>query len=227
MCGRDAARSGRDSVSIVAAGVLLTIGGCPALTQSLEAAHKLRLFCRAPSGALPMPTKHKRPTRPAIVKSFKEAYAMPQSRSLAMNSGPDKTVHSALNRESITKLVTRFYDDVRADRVLGPTFEVVLGGRWASHLPRMVEFWSTVTLGTRSFTGNVFARHMAVPGVTPLHFECWMRLWMLHTRTLFDRATARQLQAVATGIARNLYRGYFGDPTRFDPIASEMTHDGR
>lgn len=32
-----------------------------------------------------------------------------------MNSVPDKTRHSALNRDSITELVTRFYADVRFD----------------------------------------------------------------------------------------------------------------
>lgn len=143
-----------------------------------------------------------------------------------MNSDPDSTMHSALNRDSITTLVTRFYDDVRTDSVLGPTFDAVLGGRWASHVPRMVEFWSTLTLGSRSFTGNVLAKHMAVSGVTPLHFEHWMRLWIVHTQALFDRATARQLQEVASGIARKLYRGYFGQPAGFE-LASGATHDGR
>jgi len=144
-----------------------------------------------------------------------------------MSNVIDKPEPAELNRDSITRLVTRFYADVRADSVLGPTFEFVLGGRWASHLPRMVEFWSTVALGSRSFTGNVFARHMEVPGVTALHFERWMRLWTSHTQALFDRTTARRLQDVASSIARNLYRGYFGHPAGFDVIASEVAHDGR
>ena len=152
---------------------------------------------------------------------------MPLIESCAVNSVPDKTRHSALNRDSITELVTRFYDDVRFDRILGPLFEAALGGRWTSHLQRIVEFWSTVTLGSRSFTGNVFARHIAVPGVTPPHFEHWMRLWIVQTEALFDRATARQLQEVVGGIAHNLYRGYFGHPAAFDPIASETHHAGR
>lgn len=72
-----------------------------------------------------------------------------------------------LNRDSIIQPVTRFCRDVRADDMLGPTFEGVLAGRWDAHLPRMFEFWSTVMLGTRRFKGNVSAKHMAVPGVTP------------------------------------------------------------
>jgi hemoglobin len=90
----------------------------------------------------------------------------------------------------------------------------------------MVEFWSTVMLGSRSFTGNVFARHMEVPGVTTLHFERWLHLWARHTQALFDRATACRLQDVAGGIARNLYRGYFGSAEGFDAITPEIRHVG-
>ncbi|MEO7245047.1 MAG: group III truncated hemoglobin [Rubrivivax sp.] len=131
---------------------------------------------------------------------------------------------AAIDRESITRLVHRFYDDVRADEVLGPTFEAVLGERWATHLPRMVEFWSTVMLGTRSFSGNVFGKHMAVPGVTPLHFRRWLALWLAHTGAAFDATTAGELQQVATGIARSLYRGYFGQTAGFDGIEAELDH---
>jgi hemoglobin len=131
---------------------------------------------------------------------------------------------AAVDRASITQLVHRFYDDVRTDRLLGPTFDAVLCDRWAAHLPRMVEFWSTVMLGSRSFNGNVFARHMAVPGVTQDHFDRWLRLWALHTQALFDRDTARRLQAVASGIARQLYRGYFGHTAGFEGVESEACH---
>ena len=144
-----------------------------------------------------------------------------------MNSVIDQPRRAELHLDSITQLVTQFYDDVRADPLLGPTFETVLGSRWASHLPRMVEFWSTVMLGSRSFSGNVFAKHMAVPGVTARHFERWLHLWALHTQTMFDGPQARHMQKVASDIARNLYRGYFGNAAGFDVIALETRHGGR
>jgi len=131
---------------------------------------------------------------------------------------------AAVDRESITRLVHQFYDDVRTDEVLSPTFDAVLGERWAMHLPRMVEFWSTVMLGSRSFTGNVFGKHMAVKGVTPQHFGRWLTLWIANTNALFDVDTATQMQQVASGIARNLYRGYFGPSAGFDAIESELRH---
>ena len=126
-------------------------------------------------------------------------------------SKPINTAPSTvLSRASIQQLVQAFYDDVRVDPVLAPTFEAALAGRWAAHLPRMVEFWSTVMLGTRSFKGNVYARHMAVPGVTPDHFSRWMSLWHRHTAAAFEPATASRFQDVATGIASQLIRGHFG-----------------
>lgn len=144
-----------------------------------------------------------------------------------MNRVIEQPPRAELHLDSITQLVTRFYYDVRADALLGPTFENVLGTRWTSHLPRMVEFWSTVMLGSRSFSGNVFAKHMAVPGVTAGHFERWLHLWTLHTQALFDASQARRLQKVASDIARNLYRGYFGNVAGFDTIALETRHGSR
>lgn len=116
----------------------------------------------------------------------------------------------APNAESLTKLVHSFYADVRADALLGPVFEEALRDRWEPHLGRMVDFWSTVVLGSKSFSGNVFAKHMALQGVTPAHFAAWVRLWGEHTDRLFEPDVARELQIVAHGIARNLFQGYFG-----------------
>ena len=67
--------------------------------------------------------------------------------------------------ESITQLVHGFYGDVRRDPLLGPVFEKALHGQWDAHLQRLVDFWSTVALGTRSFKGDVFGKHMALEGV--------------------------------------------------------------
>jgi len=73
----------------------------------------------------------------------------------------------------------------------------------------------------------VFASHMAVPGVTAVHFERWLQLRALHTRTVFDCAKARHLRKVASNIARNLYSGYFGNAAGFDVIALETRHGVR
>ena len=132
---------------------------------------------------------------------------------------------NAPTTDSITALVHGFYADVRADPLLGPVFEDALRDHWESHLARIVDFWSTVVLGSKSFSGNVFAKHMALQGVTPAHFAAWVRLWGQHTDRLFAPEVARELQLVAHGIARNLFRGYFGTLPAFDSTEKEA-HSG-
>lgn len=127
--------------------------------------------------------------------------------------------------ESITELVHAFYADVRQDALLGPVFEKALQGRWDAHLHRLVEFWSTVLLGTRTFKGNLLDKHMQLQGVTPAHFAAWVRLWNKHTARLFPAEVAHGLQAAAHGVARNLFRGYFGDlPSFAEPRVSAHAH---
>ncbi|WP_342118347.1 group III truncated hemoglobin [Pseudoduganella sp. OTU4001] len=76
-----------------------------------------------------------------------------------------------LTTESITTLVHQFYQGVRAAPELGPVFDAAIDD-WPPHLARMVEFWSTTMLGTKSFQGNVYGKHMALPGVQPqVHFS--------------------------------------------------------
>mgnify|MGYP001557061758 CR=1 FL=1 len=130
-------------------------------------------------------------------------------------------------RALIIQLVHAFYADVRADPILGPTFDAVIRDRWGPHLARMVEFWCTVMLETRSFKGNVFARHMAVPGVTPRHFSRWLAYWFSRTNEFFLPAAAVVLQRAALGIAKMLYRGYFGAGAHFEAIVSEAREAAR
>lgn len=121
----------------------------------------------------------------------------------------------ALDRDRVTRLVHRFYDEIRRDPELQPIFASVVGDDWQPHLDRMVSFWSTVTLGEKTFRGNVFGKHMALEGVRPEHFLRWLTLWHRHTDALLEPMVAADMQAVAHGIARNLFYGLFGDFARF------------
>ena len=115
----------------------------------------------------------------------------------------------AVTRERLSALVHAFYRDIGTDEALGPIFATVIGSDWSVHLERMVEFWSTVMLGSRSFRGNVFGKHMAIEGVAPTHFVRWLSLWRRHTDALFAAPDAAELQRIAQGIARNLFYGFF------------------
>ena len=111
------------------------------------------------------------------------------------------------DRVRLRALVHGFYDELRQDEEIGPLFERAIGHDWQAHLDRMVEFWATLVLGSRSFTGDVFGRHMAVPGLQPAMFARWQAVWKKHTEARFEPARAAELQRIAAGIAANLSRG--------------------
>lgn len=127
----------------------------------------------------------------------------------------EQAAAQALDRAGVETLVHAFYDDIRRDEMLGPVFGAVIGDDWGPHLQRMVEFWSTVMLGSRSFRGNVYGKHMVLDGIRPEHFLRWITLWHRHTNRLFDDEVAEEFQRTAHGIGRNLFHGFFGEFPRF------------
>lgn len=115
-----------------------------------------------------------------------------------------------LNKESIATLVHTFYDDVRADPVLAPVFNAAIGDHWEPHLERMVGFWTTTMLKTQPFQGNVFAKHMALNGITPDHFQRWLTMFEATAARLFAPEVADEFTLVARRIAASLQFGFFG-----------------
>ncbi|MBF5006486.1 group III truncated hemoglobin [Diaphorobacter caeni] len=104
-----------------------------------------------------------------------------------------------------------FYADAMQHPLLGPVFAAELDSRRDAHLDRMVDFWSTVMLGTRSFRGNLVQRHMQLKGVSPAHFDAWIQLWTRHTHERFDSAATYRLRRVAHDIGRQLFTQCFAE----------------
>ncbi len=59
----------------------------------------------------------------------------------------------------IVRLVDAFYDRVRDDDVLGPIFSDVARVGWATHLPKMYNFWASILFGAGDFKGNPMLVH--------------------------------------------------------------------
>jgi hemoglobin len=118
--------------------------------------------------------------------------------------------HLELNTESIATLVHEFYDGVRADPELGPIFNAAIGDHWDTHLGRMVEFWSTVMLGSRGFQGNVFGKHMQLNDIEPDHFRRWLAMFEATAARLFAPPIAEEFIVTARRIAASLQYGFFG-----------------
>ena len=117
---------------------------------------------------------------------------------------------STLDRAAIATLVNEFYDEVRRDAELFPLFQQAIGDNWGPHLERMVDFWSTVMLGSRNFQGNVFGKHMLLGGVQPEHFRRWLALFEATTGRLFAPELAAEFMTVARRIGGSLQYGFFG-----------------
>lgn len=109
--------------------------------------------------------------------------------------------------EEIVQLVYGFYDAVRADAVLGPIFNQHVKN-WDTHLPVMVDFWSSALRGTARFRGSPMPKHAALPGLSVELFQHWLALFRQTTATLPNTALADKANDLAKRIAQSLWYGY-------------------
>lgn len=102
-------------------------------------------------------------------------------RSLAIVAAPADTTplphraepdpRSDLRDEDLHALLVAFYDDVGADPLLAPYFASL---DMPAHLPRIVDFWSTLLFHTGRYSGNAFRPHASMPGLEASHFARWL-----------------------------------------------------
>lgn len=111
-----------------------------------------------------------------------------------------------IDDDNLRVLVTTFYDRVRLDALLGPIFEVRIGASWERHMDRMVDFWSSVLLGTGRFRGNPMLKHALIPDLSPAHFDHWMEMFEATVGALYDAEPAAQILMRARNMRRGLER---------------------
>ena len=108
------------------------------------------------------------------------------------------------SRDDVKRLVDTFYERVRGDTLLGPIFDDVAQVDWASHLPRMYDFWEAVLFGAASFKGNPLAVHRELALRTPLtgrEFDRWLALFHGTLDDLFAGAIADEARLRSARIA--------------------------
>lgn len=123
---------------------------------------------------------------------------------------------TALCRDDLVHLVDAFYDRVQADAVLGPIFNPAVHD-WPAHKSTLVQFWSSVALGTREYRGNPMAAHRPHP-IIEAHFGHWLHLWLETARAELGEDQAQILYGHAQRIAQSLKYGLGLDRTRPLPI---------
>ena len=102
------------------------------------------------------------------------------------------------HREHVVLFVNHFYDKVKSDNLLGPLFAHV---NWPTHLPTMYNFWSSMLLGDRSYTGNPFEKHAPL-SIRSEHFDRWIKLFHQTINENFSGERANETKERAQSIAR-------------------------
>ena len=105
------------------------------------------------------------------------------------------------NEEDIKLLVDTFYDAVNQDKLLSPIFNGHAKVVWEAHLPLMYSFWSTVLLGSMTYKGYPFQKHMHLP-ISQSHFSRWVELFTNTVDALFEGPKAAEAKQKASSIAQ-------------------------
>ena len=114
---------------------------------------------------------------------------------------PGAGARPELRDEDLHALLVDFYDTVERDDLLAPYFAPV---DMMAHMPRIVDFWSTLLFHTGRYTGNAFRPHLEMPGLTAAHFARWVETM---ERTVDARAAgpaAEHMKALAHRIAYSM-----------------------
>lgn len=118
----------------------------------------------------------------------------------------------------ISALVDAFYNRIKAHDRLGPIFDGEIGDHWEAHMPKMKQFWSSVTMNTGLYSGKPVPAHTKLEGVTAEDFEIWLGLFK---QTLEDTAPTPEavpyLMERAERIAKSLQLAMFGIPSLGPP----------
>ncbi len=108
-----------------------------------------------------------------------------------------------ITEEMTARLVDAFYAKVRLDALLGPVFEAAIHD-WDSHLSKLRDFWSSVTLMTGRYKGRPVPAHVGLPGIGPEMFGRWLCLFRETAREECPPPAAALYIASAERIASSL-----------------------
>lgn len=135
----------------------------------------------------------------------------------ALSPGGQVGIDEALVR----RVVERFYDSVRADDMLGPIFDAAVHD-WPSHLDRLVDFWSSLTLLSGAYKGNPLRQHFGLGRLDDAHFRRWLDLF---EATLRNTCTPEQAEIFLTRAARIADSFRFGLAMQRGEIVQPLARD--
>lgn len=108
------------------------------------------------------------------------------------------------NREDLLLLLQAFYEKALNDDTIGHFFTEVVPLDLQVHIPVIADFWETILLNGRSYTGNAILPHLHINKLSPMeekHFNRWLHLFSQTIDTLFQGQTAETAKQRALSIA--------------------------
>jgi hemoglobin len=120
-------------------------------------------------------------------------------------------------RADIFLLVSKFYEKVRVDKILGPFFNQSIND-WEAHLEHLTTFWETSLFMTRKldhkYIGNPLEVHVKVDKqfnytIENLHFGIWLNLWYQTIDELFEGEYAENAKRRARKMGTFMYLKIF------------------
>ena len=117
-----------------------------------------------------------------------------------------------INEAGISTLVDTFYKKVRKDKLLSDVFNTVIQD-WDTHLIKIKDFWNSLLLGTKTYSGNPFMKHMGLKtksisvdnkvilenghhihaSITREHFKAWLELFNQTAKEIFVEEEAEKI----------------------------------
>jgi hemoglobin len=127
-----------------------------------------------------------------------------------------RPVHPDITEDKLSRLVDEFYERGFADPRLGPIFMKRIGVDRSAHMRTIKQFWSSVLLKTRSYSGQPVPVHLKLTEVQREDFSIWLDYWRATANETFEPEAAALDVTSAERIAESLKLAMFGSPELFE-----------
>jgi len=118
----------------------------------------------------------------------------------ASHQGPESRLQD-LRDADLHPLLVSFYAAVADDALLAPYFASL---DMREHLPRIVDFWSTLLFQTRRYSGNAFRPHLEMPGLSAERCAHWLATLEATLDASYAGPIVEQMKALAHRIAYSM-----------------------
>ncbi len=103
---------------------------------------------------------------------------MPKSKCVALSMEFSPTARDIEDIQDLEQLITRFYQRLIVDPVIGHFFTEVVRLDLEHHIPRIAQFWEATLFQTGGYQGDTMGIHLQLNARSPMeaaHFEVWLR----------------------------------------------------